>query len=281
MTNEIKEKLAEFSAQIETASYEDDQEGIIAALNSIPMSFWEDPACFLRIIETFFDNVRSDMFVYPTEFIPNSFWENEENVRAYVLTLCDYYEEDKIDFNLTGELIPSYILENKNIAVLLLRSNVDETFSYILDEFKTDPEIILAALQGVENKITIREYNATSWLPPLDPEECLEEFIGEIPESLSSNKEFILDFHDFLVGSSYFYNNDLLYNWVNKELWLDKDFAIKMASQDRCAVSAISDKEIVFEILSNDNDAIEYVSDALFEDAEFVKKIKDELKIDL
>jgi hypothetical protein len=138
---------------------------------------------------------------------------------------------------------------------------VDETFSYISNEFKTDPEIVLAALQGVENKITIREYNATSWLPPLDPEECLEEFIGEIPESLSSNKEFILDFHDFLVGSSCFYNNDLLYNWVDKALWLDK--------------------EIVFEILSNDNDAIEYVSDELFEDAEFVKKIKDELKIEL
>jgi hypothetical protein len=201
------------------------------------------------------------MFVYPTEFIPDLFWENEENVRAYVFTLCDYYEEDKIDFNLIGELIPSYILENKNIAVLLLRSNVDETFRSIINELKADPEIVLAALQGVENKITTREYNATSWLPPLDPEECLEEFIGEIPESLSSNKEFILDFHDFLVGSSCFYNNDLLYNWVDKALWLDK--------------------EIVFEILSNDNDAIEYVSDELFEDAEFVKKIRDELKIEL
>lgn len=261
MTNEIKEKLAEVLAQIETASYEEDQESILAALNSIPMSFWEDPACFLRIIEAFFDNVRSDMFVYPTEFIPNLFWENEENVRAYVFTLCDYYEEDKIDFNLIGELIPSYILENKSIAVLLLRSNVDETFGCILNELKADPEIVLAALQGVENKITKREDNATSWLPPLDPEECLEEFIEKIPEALSSNKEFILDFHDFLIGSSCFYNKDPLYHWVNKELWLDK--------------------EIVFEILSKDNDAIEYVSDELLEDAEFVKKIKDELKIDL
>ena len=148
MTSEGKEKIAEISAQIETAAYEEDQEGIIAALNSIPMSFWEDSACFLSIIETFFENVKSDMFVYPTEFIPDSFWENEENVRAYVLTLCDYYKEDRIDFNLTHELIPSRILENKNIAELLLRSNVDETFGSISNELKNDPEIILAALQG-------------------------------------------------------------------------------------------------------------------------------------
>jgi hypothetical protein len=281
MTNEANEKLAEISAQIEAASYEEDQEGIIAALNSIPMPFWEDSACFLSIIETFFENVKSDMFVYPTEFIPDSFWENEENVRAYVLTLCDYYEKDRIDFNLTGELIPSRILKSKNIVALLLRSNVDETFSYISDEFKTDPEIILAALEGVENKINIREYNSTYWLPPLDPDECLEEFICKIPKSLSSNKDFILDFHDFLAHSSCFCCNELLYKWVDTVLWLDKDFVFEMVSQDHFAISAVSDKDIVFEILSKDNDAIEFVSDELLEDADFTKKIKDELKIDL
>ena len=46
MTNEANEKLAEILAQIEAASYEEDQEGIIAALNSIPMPFWEDSANF-------------------------------------------------------------------------------------------------------------------------------------------------------------------------------------------------------------------------------------------
>jgi hypothetical protein len=261
MTNEVNEKLAEISAQIEASSYEEDQEGIIAALNSIPMPFWKDSACFLSIIETFFENVNSDMFVYPTEFIPDSFWENEENVKAYVLTLCDYYEEDRIDFNLTGELIPSCVLDNKNFVIPLLRYNVDETLGDISDELMGDPEIILAALEGVKNKINIRENNSTSWLPPLDPDECLEEFIEEIPKSLSSNKDFILDFHDFLAYSSCFYCNDLLYTWADKVLWSDKDF--------------------VFEILSKDNDAIEFVSDELLEDADFVKRIKDELKIDL
>ncbi|MBO5736248.1 MAG: hypothetical protein J6S04_00430, partial [Clostridia bacterium] len=71
MTNEANEKLAEILAQIKSASYEEDQEGIIEALDSIPMIFWEDSACFLRIIKTFFENVNSDMFVYPTEFIPD------------------------------------------------------------------------------------------------------------------------------------------------------------------------------------------------------------------
>ena len=54
-----------------------------------------------------------------------------------------------------------------------------------------------------------------------------------------------------------------------------------MVSQDHFAISAVSDKNIVFEILSKDNDAIEFVSDELLEDADFTKKIKDELKIDL
>lgn len=281
MTNEANEKLAEILAQIEAASYEEDQEGIIAALNSIPMPFWEDSACFLSIIETFFENVNSDMFVYPTEFIPDSFWENEENVRSYVLTLCDYYEEDRIDFNLAHELIPSYVLDNKNFVIPLLRYNVDEMLGDISDELMGDPEIILAALEGVKNKINIREYNSSSWLPPLDPDECLEEFICKIPKSLSSNKDFILDFHDFLAHSSCFCCNDLLYTWVDKALWLDKDFVFEMISQELWAISAVSDKDIVFEILSKDNAAIEFVSDELLKDADFVKRIKDELKIDL
>ena len=230
-------------------------------MNDVPKSFWNDRACFLRIIEAFFDHVDSDMFVYPTEFIPDFFWENEENVRAYVLTLCDYYGEDRIDFNLTGELIPRFVLKNKEIVMWLLGCNVDETLGYLSDEQLQDPEIILAALEGVENKIKCREYNATTWLPPLDPEKCLAEFINQIPESLALNRDFVLDFHGFMAQSSYLDIFDLLYKWVDNTLWTDRDF--------------------VFEVLSENEDALEYAAEELLNDADFAKRLKDELNIEI
>ena len=62
---------------------------------------------------------------------------------------------------------------------------------------------------------------------------------------------------------------------------MDKDFVFEMVSQELWAISAVADKDIVFEIWSKDNAAIEFVSDELLKDADFVKRIKDELKIDL
>ena len=282
MQENAKEKLSEILNNLADFAADEDQEGIIETLENIPKEFWDDRSCFLSILETFFENIKSDMFVYPTEFIPDYFWDNEGNVRAYILTICEFYEDDRIDYNLVGELIPSDILDNKSIAMLLLSSNVDETLSYISNELKNDPEVILAALEGVGNKIEYREYNSSSWLRPLDPEECLKEFLDEIPKELSTNKDFVIGAYCCIQNSSYLYDYDgILANWTDKSLWSDKDFVLELVNQDIWEIVAfVSDKELVFELLSKNNDAIEYVSDELLEDADFAKKIKDELKID-
>ena len=78
---------------------------------------------------------------------------------------------------------------------------------------------------------------------------------------MASNKDFIFDFYNCLLDSSYLCVLDPLYKWIDGSLWQDKDF--------------------VFEILSKDDSATEYVTEELLEDADFLKKIKEELNVDL
>lgn len=278
MGTTIKEKLTNILGRIEDAAHKEDQTGIVSALNDIPQFFWEDQACYLHIVETFFAHVKFDMSIYPVHFIPDHFWEIPENVEAYILTLCKFYEEASIDFNLGGELIPRRLLNDKKIVTLLLRSNVDETFGSISEDFKADPDIVLAALEGLQNKIEFREYNSSSWLPPHDKRVCLEELINELPDSLFSNKSFILD---FLLHNYFRDEFDVLYERIDQNLWSDKDFVFEVLSRDRCAIMYVTDKDLVLEMLAKDEDAIEYVLDELFEDADFVQKVKEELGIEI
>lgn len=277
MELEVKEKLQNILARIEEAACEEDQDGIISALDDILPSFWEDSDCYLRILETFFENVKSGMFVYPVEFIPEHFWKTIKNQKAYVLTLSEFYEDGGIDFNLC-ELLPMELLNDKDIVKPLLISNVDETFSYISDDLKAEPEIIIAALEGVQNKIEYRENDDSSWLPPFDAGECLEELINNIPNILSSNKDFILEFLDY----DYFCDEfDLLYEWIDKKLWSNKEFVFDAYSKDHCSLNYVADKDIAFELLSKDKDAIEYLSEELWADNDFMRKVEKELKINI
>lgn len=257
MDVETKETLNTILENIHQAIDEEDDEMLEDAFKNVPETFWEDSACFSPIMCAFFDGVGYEWYFYPVDFIPKCFWEDESNVYSYVALLSDYYYQERIQYNLC-ELMPLELLENVEIAKLMLKCNVDETLGYVSNDLLSSPEIALSALEGVQNKIEYRENNSTSWLPPFDVRECLEEFFANIPKTLASNKDFILDFLNYDYFNCDF---DLLYDWIDQALW--------------------SDKEFVFEVLSANTDAIECVSDDLLSDQDFVQKIKEELNIDL
>lgn len=242
MEFDVKEKLESISAEIIEAVQSDDQEALLEAFRNIPDSFWKDRECYLRIIETFLDWVSYDFYVYLVDIIPDYFWKDEASVWAYVVTLGEYYDDERIHFNM-GELIPDECLEDIDILKLLLKFNCDELISDLSEDQKADSTIVFAALEGVQREI---EYRG------MDERECLKYLIDNISVKLASDKKFILEFLEF----EYSYRGlDLIYDWIDKELWKDKEFVIA--------------------VLENDSDALEYVSEELMSDEEFKNFIEE------
>ena len=258
MEDSLRKEIATILEEIEDATWEEDYDDVIQRFKDIPDVYWKDAACFSKIIEWILLTANDELVIYPIDAIPNWFWEDKSNVLNYYFNdLWEFYAEDRVHFNLC-ELIPMSLLNDPECARLLLECNVDETLSYMSENLIAVPEIALSALRGVWLKIEWRNDNCTSWLPPFNERDCLNEFFEEIPKTLASSKDFILGF----IDSGYFTGDlDLLYDWIDEELW--------------------SDMDVAFEALSDDSGAIEYVSKDLLQDADFVKKLKEELDISI
>ena len=256
MGNSLKEEIAAILEEIEDAAWVEDYDDIVQRFKDIPDVYWKDAVCFSKIIETLLPTANDDLTIYPIDVIPDWFWEDKSSVLNYYFNdLWDYYAEDQVHFNLC-ELIPMRLLNDPKCARLLLECNVDETLSYMSEDLIVVPEIALSALRGVGLKIEWRNDNCTGMLPPFDERECLKEFLEKIPRVLASSKEFVLGF----IDSGYFTDDiDLLYDWMDKKLW--------------------SDRDIVLGALSNNSGSLEYVSKDLLQDANSVKKLKEELHI--
>ena len=256
MENSLREQIVAILEEIEDAAWEEDYDDIIQRFKDIPDVYWKDATCFSKIIETLLPTANDELTIYPIDVIPDWFWEDKSNVlNDYFSVLWDYYAENRVYFNIC-ELLPMRLLDDPECARLLLECNVDETLSYMSEDLMVVPEIALSALRGVWLKIEWSNDNCSSMRPPFNERECLEEFFEKIPKALASGKEFVLGF----ISSGYFADDiDLLYDWMDKELW--------------------SDRDVVWEALSDNSGALEYVSKDLLQDADFLQKLKEELKI--
>ncbi len=259
MEDRLSKKIEVILEEIEEAFWEDDcldYDDIIQKFKDIPDVYWNDLECFQKIIEKLLLTMNDDFQLYPIDAIPDWFWEDKDKVLNYYFSyLWDFYAEDRLYFNLC-ELMPMSLLNDSECAQWLLECNVYETLSYISEDLIVVPEIALSALRGAWLKVEWGEDNCTSMRPPLDGRECLEEFFEEIPKPLASNKEFVLGF----IDTGYFsFDLDLLFDWMDEKLW--------------------SDRDLVLEILSNNTEALEFVSKDLLQDADFVQKLKEELNI--
>lgn len=258
MENNLRNEIEAILEEIEEAYWEEDYDEIVQRYMDIPADCWKDAVCFSRIIETVLFTDADGMTVDPIDVIPDWFWEDKSMVQRYYLNdLQDFYAEDRIRSNLC-ELLPMQLLDDPECARLLLECNVDETLSYIDEKLIVVPEIALAAVHGVRNKVDWSEYNCSSMRPPLDERECLEKLLEALPKGLAADKAFVLD---FIINDCFPNDPDLFYEWMDEALW--------------------SDQDIVWEILSNDRGALEYVSQDLLQNADFAKKLEDELDLSI
>lgn len=223
----------------------DDQEQLIETLDSVNDDCWKNIDSAISILDTFLTNVRSDFFVYPIEFIPAYLFENENFINCYTNLLCWFYNDELLDYNFT-ELIPRKVLKDKAICKKFLSCNYCEVVDDVPDEFWADEEVVFSALEGLENHIEYRVN--TPMLTPPDITDCISYLFEKVSKELSNNKKFIIDF----LSNYYFQETfEVVYKWMDKSLW--------------------SDKEFVLEVLDKDCSAIKYVSKELLKDAEILK----------
>ena len=66
-------------------------------------------------------------------------------------------------------------------------------------------------------------------LIPPDKTECIDYLFKKVSKDLSNNKDFIIDF----LSNYYFIETfDVVYKWIDKSLWLDKNFVKKVLDID-------------------------------------------------
>lgn len=188
------------------------------------------------IIETLEELLDID-FDEAQEFLQNLdeiFWENNFYSISLINTMLYYfYEMD--DYVLEG-FIPSYLWEDEQAALYIM--TLDYTgLRYVSDKLNNYRKIVLYALSNLEEKIE-ESYNNFPALP-WDNRKYLKWFMKDISKSLKNDKEFILQ----LLSYNYFINEfDVIYDWIDEELWYDKEFIIDVAAIDEDILNRMSNK---------------------------------------
>lgn len=241
-----QEKLSAIVNSIIEAAQCDDQEMLLETFKNIPEEFWNEPDCFVSIMETFFDWIFSDFEVSPTGLIPGSFWENNKCVWIYAQIIYGLYDDGRrVDYDLCGELLPRKFLKDRNFAELFLRVNYFETIDDIPKELLSDPHTAMVALTGLNYAIEQRE-NFGSFGEYIDREECLKTLLDYMPKSFASDKEFVLNCFRYQCQDE---GTIALFDWMDAKLW--------------------SDKEVVKEFLEAGWDVFDRISEDLMADEEF------------
>lgn len=249
-----QEKLSDILNSIKEAAQCDDQDMLLETLENIPEEFWTTPDCFVPIMETFFDWIFDDFAVIPTRFIPDSFWEDNIRVEIYANILYGLYLDGKrVDYNLSGELIPQRFLNTRRYAELFLRVNYFETIGSIQNDLLSNPHTVFIAFSGLDYAIEQRAEDSCTLLQRFDPEECYRDLLNQIPQSFASDKAFVLElfqYHCRCAGSK------ALFDWIDAKLWSDEEVVKEFWEAgceiyDRISEDLLADEE--FQTYLNEN----------------------------
>jgi hypothetical protein len=72
-----------------------------------------------------------------------------------------------------------------------------------------------------------------------DNESYFDGFLYYLPDKFKSDKDFILE----LLGYEYFFDGfSQVYDWIDQNLWLDKEFVLKVLEMDTSAVMKVPDQ---------------------------------------
>lgn len=199
-------------------------------LQNLDEIFWKDNFYSISLINT----MRSyfyEMDDYVLEgFIPSYFWEDRKNA----LDAIEIIAKSEC-FNICS-FVPSYLWEDEQAALYIM--TLDYTgLRYASDKLNNYRKIVLYALSNLEEKIE-KSYNNFPALP-WDNRKYLKLFMKDISKSLKNDKEFILQ----LLSYNYFINEfDVIYDWIDEELWDDKEFIIAVAAIDEDILNRMSNK---------------------------------------
>ena len=187
-------------------------------LRFVPDCVRQDRAFLLSIIEIVAARENSlDWNGGFDDLISDSFLSDKDSLLAVVMYIMRAKQSNAADF----WMVPTAAWEYQEIVFWIL-----ENFR---DEYESDHYLftMYPVFRG-----SVRDY--------------LESFIQFIPDKFKSDKEFILEF----LREDYFASEfDLLYDWMDKDLWYDKELVLKALESDVTSVVYVpkemsKDKEI-------------------------------------
>ena len=242
----IAEIIAEFMGEFDEGLSSSDLEKV---LSSMPHTPWEDEAFATAAANMVIDRAYSmyDLNCI-SDVIPESVWKNEDELVWVVRRL---YNEDE-----------------RNMAYLSLFPRKCWESARVIFE-------ILSCLQdALEND---RGWGTVYCNFRGSAEDYLEDFLNYVPDKFKSDKDFILE----LLGYEYFFDGfSQVYDWIDQNLWLDKEFVLKVLEMDTSAVMKVPDQLAVdeeFRVYVEENIDLEDIVQSVLEE-KLPQWIKDWIK---
>jgi hypothetical protein len=221
----IAEIIADFMGEFDEGLSTGDLD---AVFSSAPQTLWEDEHFATAAANLVIDNAYSmyDLNCI-SEIIPETVWKNDNDLRWVVLSI---YNADERNMNQLS-LFPKKAWESAETVSLIL--------SCLVDALESD-----------------RAWGTAYCNFRNDDESYLDAFLEYVPDKFDSDKDFILD----ILRYNYFSDSFTpLFDWMDPQLWLDKEFVI--------------------EVLEKDCGAVIYVPDALATDEEFRTYIDENIEL--
>jgi hypothetical protein len=218
----------------------------------LPQSVREKPDYILGIAEiiaefmgTFDEGLSSGDLKKVFSSMPHTPWEDEAFAIAAANMVIDRAYA-MYDMNCISEVIPESVWQNEDELVWVVRRlyNEDERNMAHLSLFprksweskKVIFEILSCLQSALEND---RAWGTVYCNFRGDNESYFDGFLYYLPDKFKSDKDFILE----LLGYEYFFDGfSQVYDWIDQNLWLDKDFVLKVLEMDTSAVMKVPDQ---------------------------------------
>lgn len=153
------------------------------------------------------------------DLIPDSFLNDKDNLLAVVMYIMRANQSNAADFG----LVPATAWEHSEIIFWIL--------SNFQDEYESDRSLftMYPVFRGSK-----KDY--------------LESFLNFVPDKFKSDNDFVSEFLEYSYFSDEF---DVLYDWMEKELWSNKEVVLKALEVDITSVVYVPQELAIDEDLKN------------------------------
>ena len=256
----------------------------------LPQSVRETPddilgvaAIIAEFMGTFDEGLSSGALKKVFSSMPHTPWEDEAFAIAAANMVIDRAYA-MYDMNCISEVIPESVWQNEDELVWVVRRlyNEDERNMAHLSLFprksweskKVIFEILSCLQSALEND---RAWGTVYCNFRGDNESYFDGFLYYLPDKFKSDKDFILE----LLGYEYFFDGfSQVYDWIDQNLWLDKEFVLKVLEMDTSAVMKVPDQLAVdeeFRVYVEENIDLEDIVQSVLEE-KLPQWIKDWIK---